>query len=285
VLLEGPEAATPFLFAECVANAPAAQVGIACRAVGPNVTITQREAGLLLALGRAADEVASGRSARALAGGVEECPPMVHAVLDRFGALARPDREGREVARPFDLRRDGFVVGEGAAVAVMEPEEAAVRRGARLRARVRATGGGFDATATRVSWGRGERTLARALLRMLARAGLRTRDIDLVVSGASGSRAGDRLEALTLREAWGQAPLPPVVAPKAVTGEYGGNFMAAAVLALEGAPLAAVPGFSEVDPELGLLPHPGGALPDVRRVLVTSLAAGGAAAWAVLERP
>ena len=89
VMREGPETASPFLFAECVANAPAAQVAIACRAVGPNVTIAQREAGPLLALARGAAEVASGRVERALVGAVEEIPSLLHAALDRFGALAR----------------------------------------------------------------------------------------------------------------------------------------------------------------------------------------------------
>ncbi|HEV7514981.1 MAG TPA: ketosynthase chain-length factor, partial [Thermoanaerobaculia bacterium] len=118
----------------------------------------------------------------------------------------------------------------------------------------------------------------------LARAGLEPGDIDLVVSGASGSRTGDRLEALTLRAAWGERPLPPIVVPKAVTGEYGGGFLAAAVLAAGGAPFGPTPGFAEADPELGIVPHAGGPLPAPARVLVSTVAAGGAAAWLVFGR-
>ena len=285
ILAEGPEAASPFLFTECVANAPAAQVAIVCQARGPNVTVTQREAGPLLAMGRAAADVASGSVERALAGAVDEAAPIVHAVLDRFGALSRPGAEGGEAARPFDRRRSGFVMGEGAAVAVLEDEAAARARGARVLARVRAWGSAFDPSASRVSWGRGHEPLAAALSRMLERAGLRTRDLDLVVSGASGSRAGDRLEAHTLRAAWQGEPLPPVVAPKAVTAEYGGGLLAAAVLAAAGAQFGPTPGFESFDPDLRVIPHAGGPLRAPRRVLVTSLAAGGAAAWLVLERP
>jgi minimal PKS ketosynthase (KS/KS alpha) len=283
LIAEGPESASPFLFTECVANAPAAQVAIVCGARGPNVTVTQREAGPLLALGRAAADVAGGTIPRALAGTTDEAPPIVHAVLDRFRALSRPDAEGGEKARPFDRRRSGFTMGEGAVVVVVEESEAARRRGARVLARVRAWGSAFDPTAPSTSWGTGHEPLARGLRRMLARAGLGPGDVDVIVSGASGSWSGDRLEAETLRAAWDGAPLPPVLAPKSVTGEYGGGLLGAAVLAVSGAEFGPTAGFEVFDPEVRLVPHAGGPLPARPRVLVTSLAAGGAGAWAVLE--
>jgi len=285
LLAEGPETASPFLFTECVANAPAAQVAIAGRARGPNITVTQREAGPLLALGRAAADVATGSVERALTGAVDESPPLVHALLDRYRALSRPGADGGEAARPFDRRRSGFCLGEGSTVLVVEEEAAARTRGARILARVRAWGSAFDPSASRVSWGQGHEPLARVARRMLDRASLVPSDIDLIVSGASGSVAGDRLEAATLHALWGEAPLPPVLAPKSVTGEYGGAQLAAAILATAGAEFGPTAGFETFDPELRVIPHAGGPLPLPRRVLVTSLAGGGAAAWVVLERP
>jgi hypothetical protein len=153
LLAEGPETASPFLFTECVANAPAAQVAIACQARGPNITVTQREAGPLLALGRAAADVATGSVARALAGAVDESPPLVHALLDRYGALSRPTAEGGEVARPFDRRRSGFYMGEGRRSSWWRTRR---RRGraARGSVRVRAWGSG-STPASRVPGGRG----------------------------------------------------------------------------------------------------------------------------------
>jgi hypothetical protein len=74
------------------------------------------------------------------------------------------------------------------------------------------------------------------------------------------------------------------VTPKAVIGEYGGGLLGAALLAAAGSPLGPTPGFAEVDPELGITPHDGSPLPLPSNVLVTSLAAGGAAAWALLGR-
>jgi 3-oxoacyl-(acyl-carrier-protein) synthase len=284
ILADGPETASPFLFTECVANAPAAQVAIACQARGPNVTVTQREAGPLLALARAAADVAAGSVARALTGAVDESPPLVHALLDRYGALSRPAADGGEAARPFDRRRSGFCMGEGATVLVVEDEAAARARGARVLCRVLAGGSGFDPSASRVSWGRGHEPLARAARRMLERARLAPHDIDLVVSGASGSVAGDRLEADTLHALWGDAPLPPVLAPKSVTAEYGGAQLAAAVLATAGAEFGPTAGYEVFDPALRVTPHAGGPLPALGRVLATSLAGGGAGAWVVLER-
>ena len=120
ILFEGPEAASPSLFMESVANAPAAQIAIALQARGASLTVCQREAGPLLALGTGAAEIAAGRAGRVLAGAVDEMTPLLHALLDRFGALARAGADGEELARPFDRRRNGFLAGEGATVAVLE---------------------------------------------------------------------------------------------------------------------------------------------------------------------
>lgn len=284
ILREGPESASPSLFTESVANAPAAQIAIALKARGPSLTVCQREAGPLIALGRAAAEVGSGRARQALAGSVDEMTPLLHALLDRFGALARPSEEGEELARPFDRRRDGFLAGEGATLLALETAEGLEERGGRALAQVLGFGSAFDPTAPPESWGTGAEALARGLRRTLDRAGLKPADVDLIVSGASGSRQGDWLEARVLRAAWGESPLPPIVVPKTVTGEYGGGLLAPAVLAAAGSPFGPTAGFGEVDPELGIVPHDGSPLPPPSTVLVTSLAAGGAGVWVVLGR-
>ncbi len=289
ILLDTPEAASPYLFTESVANAPAAQIAIACGARGANVTLCQREAGALLAVGRGAAEVAAGRVERALVGAVDELSPLLHAMLDRFGALARPlpQAEHGEIARPFDRRRTGMMAADGATVLLLETATAAAAGGRRPLARILDWGRAFDPSAPPTGWGCGAAALGGALGRLLARRG-GVQAIDRIASGASGSRAGDRLEAGVLRAAWGAADLPPVLAPKGVTGEYGGGFLAAVVLAaadVAGAAAAPAAGFGEPDPELGLTPHDGRPLPPPRALLASSLAAGGAAAWLVLGPP
>jgi hypothetical protein len=107
--------------------------------------------------------------------------------------------------------------------------------------------------------------------------------IDLVVAGASGSRRGDRLEGRVLGRAGAGRALPPVLVPKAVTGEYGGGQLAAAYLAARGTPFGAVAALTSVEPGLPVVVHDGASLPPPQALLVSALAAGGAGAWAVLE--
>jgi len=285
ILEEGPESAQPFYFSECVANAAAGQTAIAIGATGANVTITQREAGPLIALAHGVMEVSEGRADVAIVGSADEMTPLLHALLGRFGATAGSRDGGDEAPRPFDLRRDGMLAGEGAAVVVVEREAAARARGAVPIARIAATASAFDPTATESDWGYGHASLARRLVAALARAGLAPTSIDRIVSGASGSRRGDLLEGLVLREAWGGADLPPVLVPKAVVGEYGGGIIASGVLAASGSQFGRVAAFEAPDPEMMITPHNGAPLDPPRRLLLSSLAAGGAAAWAVLERP
>lgn len=296
ILVTGPEAASPFLFAESVANAPAAQVARLIGARGANLTVAERDAGALIAVRRAAGEVVAGRGDAMLAGAVDETTPLLQALLDRLGLLARGTAHEPPLPRPFDRSRNGVVLGEGSTVLLLEEEGALAARGGRALGRVVAGGEAFDSTAERCRWGNGHELLGRALLGVLERSGLGPQDVDLVVSGASGSRAGDRMEALTLRSAWAaacpEAPLPPVLAPKATLGELGGGHLAAAVALLGGVPegctLASPAGFREVDPELGIRPH-AGPLPEAgdapRRILVQTVSAGGPASWLVLEAP
>lgn len=117
---------------------------------------------------------------------------------------------------------------------------------------------------------------------MLERSGVRPDDIDLVVSGASGSLRGDRIEAGMLRGLG--APLPPVVAPRTVTGVFGGGFLAAAISIAVGSPVGPPKGFRKMDPELRVRLHDGSPLDPPNLTLVSTPASGGAAAWLLLER-
>jgi 3-oxoacyl-(acyl-carrier-protein) synthase len=281
----GPEAASPALFTESVASASAAQMALVLGARGPSVALTQREASDLAALAEGVRLVSSGAARRALVTVVDEMIPLLHAALDRFRALARPEADGFERARPFDRRRSGVIAAEGAVVLVLERATAAAERGARPRATVAATVRGFDPSAPAWDWGTGGDALAGTLRRGLERHGVAPSSIGLIASGASGSRRGDALEAACLRALFGSRR-PPVAAFKARTGEYGGAALAAAVLAAGGAALAPTAGFTEPDPALGepaFAPLTAPLPAEPRRVLASSLSTAGGAAWAVLD--
>lgn len=277
ILEKGGRAASPFLFTDCVANAAGGQVAIDLGARGPNTTICQREAGPLLALAHGANDVALGRADVCLCGSVDEMRSLSHAILDRFRALSRPGPHG-EAPRPFDRRRNGILAGEGATIFVLETEAAARARGARILARIGGSARAFDPTASRAGFGRGHAALAATLQRRLGR---ELSEVDTVVSTAAGSRTGDALEAAVLRQVF--PTLPRVLVPKAVHGEYGGGTLATALLALRGGSFAFPPACTQPDPQLGIAPAHGAV--HAQRVLLSALAAGGAAAWSILETP
>ncbi len=85
-----------------------------------------------------------------------------------------------------------------------------------------------------------------------------------------------------LKVVWGELPLPPILAPKAVVGEHGGALLAGLVLAAEGAAFGPAPGFSEIDLALRVVPYDGSPVAP-GRLLASGLASGGAAAWALME--
>ena len=281
IVQDDPRTASPMLFSECVANAPAAQVAIQCRARGPNLTVPHREDGGLTALRIAGGDLLKGRTRMALAGVAEEVTPVVHTSLDRFDALCTGE-SGEELPRPFDRHRNGALAAEGATILVLETAASAESRGARILARIRAWESAFDPFTSRTTWGREPRHLAESLQRFLARSAIDAGDIDRIVSGASGTQMGDRLEAVVLRTIWPEA-MPPVLAPKGVTGEYGGGFLAAALLAAAGRVFGRMPACSAPDPDLNVRPHDGSALPAPRLTLVSSLSSAGYASWILLE--
>lgn len=276
VLHGDPQLASPFLFTDCVANAPAGQIAIALGARGSNTTWCERECGQVLALLAAARPARDAAPRRALCGVVDEMPEVVHAILDRLNALVAAATAGGEVPRPYGRTRAGFLAGEGATVLLLEPRSLARRP----LARVVAGGRAFDPSAHPIGWGSGHVELAGAIAADLAQAGVAPGSIGAVVASASGSVGGDALEARVLRELF-DAALPPVLVPKGVVGEFGGGVLASALLALEGAQFARPVGCDDGDPELGLRVHDGTVRAE--RVLVTTFAAGGAAAWVVLE--
>lgn len=282
VLQRGGKFASPFLFTDCVANAAAGQIAIAVGARGANITICQREAGPLLALGQAAHDVSLGRADVCLVGAIDELKPLSHAILDRFRAVARPlAHDGgiaAELPRPFDLRRNGYLAGEGGAVLVLEREDHARARRATILARVGTGVRAFDPTASRVGHGTGSATFAES---MRLGFGGQLDSVDTVVSAASGARRGDALEAELLR-----LVLPNVarvLTPKAVTGEFGGGTLAAAMLAMSGADFALPEGCANPDPTIDIPMHAGPVRS--KRMLCSAHGAGGVSCWIMLEQP
>ncbi len=263
---KGPEAISPFLFMETVANASAGQVALDLKLRGANLTLTQREASGVCAVARGAALVASGRAERVFVASVDEISPILHGILCRFGAVTASERP-----RPLNPGADGFLPAEGCTVYVLESEQAAAARKAPVHARIRAWGRANDPTASATDWGTGSASLAAAMTRGLERFDVSPDSIRRIASGACGAPKGDRLESAVLTQVFA-TDAPPVLTPKAQVGEYGGGFLGSALWALnaDSAPSELLPLGDSLEP--------------ARRLLVTTLASGGPAAWFVLEQ-
>jgi 3-oxoacyl-[acyl-carrier-protein] synthase II len=277
---KGAALAPPQLFAESVANAPGSHVAIEFGLRGFNITITQRESSALAALMYGASQIAKHSVPAAVIGGVEEVNEIVFGVLDRVGALAHKNAEVDEVARPFDRRRNGMVVGEGSAVLVAEGSP---------RGNPYAYASGFgiarDPSATISDWGEGQESVAAAMRAAIEDAALSIDEIDAIYASANSTQRADRLEYRAIQSLF--ARVPPVVATKGYFGEYaaaGALQLVAAILALRDQRVHASVGFSEPEPEMRFTPTCESSSRPLRHLLVNSISAGGGIVCAVLSR-
>jgi len=276
----GPEYASPLDFSNTVLNAAAGQVAIWHRLSGVNSTIAAGAVSGLQAVAYAADLIRSGRASVLVAGGVEElCFESFQGFLGG-GLLARSSDAH---AVPFSADRSGVTLGEGAAFLVLEDEETARARGARIVGRIRGSACGFDPAIPVRERNHGG-ALARTIARALDAADVPASSIAAVAASASGSVVHDAREADAIRAAIGTRT--PVTAFKSMLGETlgaSGAFDALAMLkALDAGRLPGIAGLAVRDPEidLNIAPH---AVPiSGASALVTALAPGGGCGALVL---
>jgi 3-oxoacyl-[acyl-carrier-protein] synthase II len=256
-ITRGPSYISPLDFANTVINAAAGQTAIWHGLTGVNSTIAGGASSGLQALAVATDLIRSGRADAVLAGGADElCFETFYGFL-RAGRLcgSMVESEG-EYPIPFDARRNGFALAEGAALLMLEAAGPAAARGARVLSEVRGHGAAFDASRGEDD-ARAARAVARAVAAALADAGaVDGAAIGFVSAAANGSPAGDRQEGAGLAAALGpRAPEVPVAAIKALLGESLGAAGAfQAIDALETWRAGSLPGIPglEAEPGLGL---------------------------------
>ncbi len=283
----GPSYASPIDFANSVINAAGGQTAIWYGLRGVNSTVSAGEASGLMAIAQGADLIAGGRADALLAGGVEELCYESLLGFERAGRLATSN--GHPPAPiPFDARRNGFVLAEGAALLALEEAGAAEARGARVLGEILGQGAAFDPLRRD---GSTAEAVARAVRSALEEAGLGPHDIDAVSASANGSPGGDRAEARGLAMALGaRAASVPVAAVKSMLGEAlgaSGGFQAVSMLeTFASGRLPGVRGFELAEADFPL----GGAQPAarelaVRRALVVALSGDGQVGALVLGAP
>jgi 3-oxoacyl-[acyl-carrier-protein] synthase II len=204
----------PLWMLKYLPNFLACHVSMLHDARGPNNSITESDVASLLALGESFRILQRDAADFFLVGGAEsKMNPLSMVRQCLFEPLSKRNDAPQKASRPFDLHRDGLVIGEGATVLVFEELEHAKRRGARIYAEVLGFGASFD----RRQDGAG---LARAIRAALKEANVQPTDIDHVNAHGLGSPRSDVWEAKALVEVFGPNRVP-VVAVKSALGSLG----------------------------------------------------------------
>lgn len=216
----GIRSVAPNLALAVFGGAAPANVGIALGLHGPILSTANSCAAGAVAIGEALRLVRSGEADAALAGGVEvPLSPLAFGAFDIIRALSagHNDRPA-DAARPFDAQRDGFVMGEGAALLVLEAADVAKKRGATPYAELRGYGATSDAFHM-VQPRPDGRQAARAARLALADGGMKAAQVDYVNAHASSTPLGDAVEARAIALALGRhARAVPVSGTKAYYG-------------------------------------------------------------------
>ncbi|HSO30772.1 MAG TPA: beta-ketoacyl-ACP synthase II [Candidatus Sulfomarinibacteraceae bacterium] len=201
----GPDRISPFFIPMGIANVGAGQVAIAFGPLGPNFAIVSACATGAHAIGEAWETIRRGDADMMLAGGMEAA--IHEAVVGGFAsmkALSTRNEDPAGASRPFDEDRDGFVIGEGAGVLVLETLAHAEARGAEPLAEI--VGYGATADASHITLpAPGGIGAVRAARRALEKAGLQPADVDHVNAHATSTPEGDRAELQAIRTIFGEA--------------------------------------------------------------------------------
>jgi len=251
------EGTNPIFPLRALPNLAAAHVAIQNRARGPNKTVATACTAGTQAVGDALRMIQSGEADVVLAGGTDAMINPVGVLgFSMLGTLSRRNDEPERASRPFDRDRDGFVIGEGAAVLVLEREAFARARGAR----VLATLDGYSATcdAYRITDERPDASGAsRAISRCLEDAGIAPHEVDYINAHGTGTRMNDPTETAAIKEVLGpHAYRVPVSSTKSMTGHLlaaaGSVELAACVAAMLGGFLPPTLNLETPDPECDL---------------------------------
>jgi 3-oxoacyl-[acyl-carrier-protein] synthase II len=229
----GGSALFPLWILRHLPNMVAAHISLALNAQGPNSTITTACAAGTQAIGEAFRLINRGDADMVIAGGADSRQdPLLLLAYTALGALSRAERPAHEVSRPFDGQRDGFVLGEGAGVLMLEDLEHAKARNAPVYAEVLGFGSSFDAYAV-TKPDPDAKGAARALESALKEAQLDRQDIDYINAHGTSTRLNDLMETAAVKRVFGErARKLPLSSIKSMVGHLIGAAGAVEAVAL-----------------------------------------------------
>ncbi|OAI54515.1 beta-ketoacyl-[acyl-carrier-protein] synthase II [Planctomycetaceae bacterium SCGC AG-212-F19] len=214
-------------------NMVATHISLALHVQGPNSTITTACVAGTQAIGEGAKLVAQDEADVVLAGGADSrIDPLLLVAYLAMGALSKAARQPEEVSRPFDRLRDGFVLGEGAGVLVLEDMERAQKRGAVIYAEVLGFGSSFDAySVTKPDPEAGG--AARAINAALRNSQVDSHDVDYINAHGTSTRLNDIMETKAVKKVFGEdARRLPLSSIKSMVGHLIGAAGAVEAVAL-----------------------------------------------------
>jgi 3-oxoacyl-[acyl-carrier-protein] synthase II len=230
---QGAGALFPLWILKYLPNMVAAHISLSFNAQGPNSTITTACVAGTQAVGEAFRLIARDDADFVLAGGADSrIDPLLILAYTALGALSQSARPAEEVSRPYDGKRDGFVLGEGAGVLMLEELEHAKKRGATIYAEVLGMGSSFDAYAA-TKPDPEARGAARAIIEALREAKIDRGDVHYINAHGTSTRLNDEMETIAVKKVFGpDAKVLPLSSIKSMVGHLIGAAGAVEAVAL-----------------------------------------------------
>ncbi|ABI69146.1 beta-ketoacyl-ACP synthase II [Syntrophomonas wolfei] len=290
MLQKGVNGLSPFFIPMMISNMAAGQVAIMLGARGPNgCTVTACASGSN-SLGEALQLIRLGKADVMIAGGSEaSITPVAVGGFCAMKALSTANEDPARACRPFDIKRDGFIMGEGAAILVLEEMEHALRRGARIYAELVGYGASADAVHM-VQPDIEGRGAALAFSMALADAGIKPEEVDYINAHGTGTELNDQVETRAIKSVFAEHSYQMMVSS---TKPYTGHMLGAAgaieliasVLSLVNNTVPPTLNLEEPDPICDLDYVPGKARQkELKVVLSDSLGFGGHNAALVIRK-
>jgi 3-oxoacyl-[acyl-carrier-protein] synthase II len=285
---KGPGRLSPFFITNIINNMAAGYVSIFFNAKGPNCCTTTACAASAHAIGYAAMAIRNGEAEAMFAGGTEApCIPLTFAGFNAMRALSTRNDAPERASRPFDKERDGFIIGEGSGMLILEEMERAKKRGAKIYAEIVGYGMSSDASHITAPSLDGPE---RCMLAALKDGGINPDEIEYINAHGTSTPLNDSNETNAIKQVFGQRAYKiPVSSTKSMTGHLlgaaGAVEAAFTVLALDQGILPPTINQEFPDPECDLDYVPNEARKaDIKTALSNSFGFGGTNASLIFRK-